>query len=393
MRHECPDSTDGNLTCGYRCTPMGTGRTVVKTQARRRWGVVLAVVVLLCSVPVALNLRPARAAALEPGVLRARIAASADLAHQGFAQSSGLLPLPPLPNLEQVVALASGRTEMRVWYAARDRWRVDVIEGSTERDLYRTPEGQYLWDYGANQLTQIVGDQPVRLPRPADLTPPDLTRRLLAIAADDRLEPLAGRRVAGIDAAGLRIVPATADTTVDHVDVWADPLSGLPLQAEITARGGERPVFVTRFLEVDLSTPDAGVLTPPAERPGIGFTVTAAPDILSAINRRRPAGLPAQLAGFPRRDAVAGIAAAGVYGTGLARFVVIAVPGRYGYPAFDRVSTFGRELDVPGGEAALLATGLLNVLVVRADRTYLVAGLVEPAVLERVAAGLTGTGA
>ena len=64
--------------------------------------------------------------------------------------------------------------------------------------------------------------------------------------------------------------------------------------------------------------------------------------------------------------------------------------GRYGYPAFDRVSTFGRDLDVPGGEAALIGTGLLTVLVVRADRTYLVAGLVQPAVLERVAADLAG---
>jgi nucleoside-diphosphate-sugar epimerase len=67
-------------------------------------------------------------------------------------------------------------------------------------------------------------------------------------------------------------------------------------------------------------------------------------------------------------DAVADIAAAGVYGTGLAQFVV-AVPGRFGSPAFDRVSTFGRDLDVPAGEAALIGTGLLTVLVVRADRT------------------------
>jgi hypothetical protein len=45
---------------------------------------------------------------------------------------------------------------------------------------------------------------------------------------------------------------------------------------------------------------------------------------------------------------------------------------------------------VPRGSAALIATGLLTVLVVRADRTYLVAGLVAPALLERVAADLAG---
>ena len=130
-----------------------------------------------------------------------------------------------------------------------------MIEGSTERDVYQTPDAQYVWDFGDSQLTRIVGDQPVRLPRAADLTPPELARRLLGIAAGDRLEPVAGRRVAGIEAAGLRIVPATADTTVDHIDVWADPATGLPVQAEVTARGGQRPVFVTRFLELALDRP------------------------------------------------------------------------------------------------------------------------------------------
>ena len=83
-------------------------------------------------------------------------------------------------------------------------------------------------------------------------------------------------------------MPASPDTTVAHVDIWADPDTGLPLQAEVTAKGGARPVFVTRFLEIHFSAPDATVLTPPAPRAGIGYTVTEAPDILSAINRRRP---------------------------------------------------------------------------------------------------------
>ena len=43
---------------------------------------------------------------------------------------------------------------------------------------------------------------------------------------------------------------------------------------------------------------------------------------------------------------------------------------------------------MPVGVAAVIGTGLLSVLVVQADRTYLVAGLVQPAVLERVAADL-----
>jgi hypothetical protein len=365
---------------------MSAARTVVKAQARRRWGVVLAAVAVLVSVPVAINVWPARASAITAVALRERMAASARQTYQGYAQSSGLLPLPALPNLEQVTDLVSGTTEMRAWYAARDRWRVDVIDGSSERDLYQTPHAQYTWDYGDNLLSKIVGEQPIRLPRGADLTPP----RLLGVATGDRFEKLAGKRVAGFAAAGLRIVPSTPETTVAHVDVWADPASGLPLQAEVTAKTGVRPVFVSRFLQVRLSAPGADVLTPPEPRPGMGFTTTDAPDILSAINRRRPATLPARLGDYPRRDAVAGVSAAGLYGTGLAQFVVAALPGRFGSQAYDRVSTFGQAVAVPDGTAALIATGLLSVLVVRGQRTYLVAGLVEPAVLRSVATELSG---
>jgi hypothetical protein len=366
------------------------GGTVVGTQTRRRWALVAAVVALLCSVPVVIGAWPAGAADVDPALLRSRIAGSAAQPYQGFAQSAGLLPLPPLPNLERVTALASGTTQMRVWYAARDRWRVDVIGDGTERDLYQTPQGQYIWDYGDSQLSQILGEQHVRLPQPADLTPPELVRRLLHVAEGDRFERLAGKRVAGVSAAGLRLAPVTAGTTIDHIDVWADPGTGLPVQAEVTAKGGERPVFVTRFLELHLTTPSARVLTPPPDHPGIGFSVTTAPDVLSAINRRRPAWLPARLGGQPRRDVVTDLSAAGVYGTGLAQFVVVALPGRFGAQAYDRVATFGTKVDVPTGDAALISTGLLTVLAVRADRTYLVAGFVEPALLTGVATDLSG---
>src|SRR6266542_12036 len=51
---------------------------------------------------------------------------------------------------------------------------------------------------------------------------------------------------------------------VRSIDIWADPATGLPLQAEITGRGTARPILVTRFLEVSLTTPGPDVLTPPA---------------------------------------------------------------------------------------------------------------------------------
>jgi hypothetical protein len=373
---------------------MGTSRTVVTGPGLRRWGLVLGLIVVLAAIPIGISRWPVRAAGIDVGTLRARVAASGGQAFQGYAQSSGLLPLPSLPNLSQVTALVSGVTEMRTWYAGPDRWRIDVLGEGTERDLYQTPDAQFTWDFGDNQLTRVVGDQPVRLPRAADLTPPELARRVLSIAATDTVEPLPAKRIAGVDAAGLRLVPAGPDTTVAHVDIWADPAHGLPLQAEITAKGGTRPVFVTRFLEIHFSPPDAAVLNPPAPRPGIGYTVTEAPDIISAINRRRPAFLPAGLAGLPRRDSIAGLSAVAVYGTGLASVVVVALPGRFGGQAFQQIQTYGQEVTVPGdSEASLIATGLLSVLAVRTgNRVFLVAGLVGPPLMQRVAGSLAERG-
>jgi hypothetical protein len=370
---------------------MVTGRTVVTAQGLRRWSTVLAVAVVLAAIPIAINIWPAHAAAVDPATLRGRIAASAKQPYHGYAQSSGLLGLPALPNLTVVTALTSGTTEMRTWHAAADRWRTDVLGPGTEHDLYQTPEGQFVWDFGDNHLTQVVGDQPVRLPRADDVTPPELVRRLLSLAAADRVEPLAAKRVAGIQAAGLRLVPATPDTTVARVDIWADPATGLPLQAEVTAKGGLRPVFVTRFLEIHLEAPDPAVLTPPVRNEAVGFSVTEAPDILSAINRRRPVIMPASVAGAARRTVVPGLTVADVYGTGLSALVVTALPGRFGGQAYQQISTYGTSVQVPAGDASLIATGLLNVLIVRTrTRYWLAAGLVQPALLERAAADLAG---
>jgi hypothetical protein len=366
------------------------GRTVVTAQARRRWGVVLAVVVALGAVPVALAHRPAPATRLAPAALRDRIAASAGQAHHGYAQSAGALGLPALPNLEEVTALVSGTTEMRVWHGAPDRWRVDVLGPGTERGLYQLPGEQYLWDYGESRLTRIVGEQPLRLPRAADLTPPELVRRLVRLAAGDRLEQLPGRRVAGIAAAGLRIVPVTPGTTVAHLDVWADAATGLPLQAEITARGARRPVFVTRFLEVSLTAPAAEVLVPPVPGPGIGYATTSAADVLATLDRWDSLTPPDRLAGFARQDTVAGVSAAGAYGTGLTRFVALGVPGRLGNDVYGNAAKWGRRLTVPDGEAVLITAGLLNLLVLRADQTYLVTGFVDAPLLQRVAVELAG---
>jgi hypothetical protein len=66
---------------------------------------------------------------------------------------------------------------------------------------------------------------------------------------------------------------------------------------------------------------------------------------------------------------------------------VVSLPGRFGREAYQQIATFGTKVNA--GDSAIISTGLLNVLVARAARrTYLVAGLVQPALLQRVASDL-----
>jgi hypothetical protein len=231
------------------------------------------------------------------------------------------------------------------------------------------------------------------VPRAGDFTPPELVRRILAAAQGDPVTALSARRVAGHDAAGLRLTPRDPATTIGHVDVWADPGSGVPLAVEVTAKGGSTPVLASRFLEFDATAPAAAVLRPNLPS-GSGFSIVAAPgiaDALGALGRARP---PQVLAGRQSREAdAAGLRGVGVYGTGLSAFIAVPVPGDIGGQAADAITKAGGATeDVANGEVTRLSIAPLSVAVVRSDfswRAYLLAGLTDPDVLTAAAGELS----
>ncbi|MBO0867109.1 MAG: hypothetical protein J2P15_00950 [Micromonosporaceae bacterium] len=357
-------------------------QTVVRREALRRWLLVGAATAVAAGTPVALRAIPTRVRDIPPDQLFQLVRGSARQPYQGFALSTGTAGLPALPQLTSVSRLLSGQTQLRAWYAAPDRWRVDTLNEGDEHGLYAGPDGQQtLWDYGANQITEVTGTAPVRLPRAADLVPPDLGRRLLGDARPptDRLTALPAKRIASISAPGLRVTPSDPQSTLGRVDLWADPATGLPLQVEVAAKGVPTPVLSTRFLDLARTAPDPAVLVPPPVRTGVGFTVTNAPDLGGALSNLGLGQLPHRLAGRCRTGGTA-LTGAGQYGTGFASFVVLAVPRNTG---FDMMRTMlhagGVALDLPRGDAVLLATGLLSVMGVDSHavrRTYLLAGLV-----------------
>lgn len=367
---------------------VGSGTTGARVV---RWAVVVLVGALLVGVPAALAARPGEAQA-DPGELRARIAASTDRPWTGYAEARAALDLPRIPALSDVTTLLSGVTRLRGWYAAPDRARTDVLTAVGERDRYTTPTGQVVWDYGAELLTIVGTDPVVRLPRPDDLLPPALARRLLAgTAASDPATALPSRRVAGVDAAGVRITVADPGTTVGALDVWADPETGLPVAVEVRARGVADPLISTAFGELAQGPPDPAALVP-QRGPGAGVTRSPTSDLFGVLGRGDGSSLPARLAGRDRERPQRRFPALGQYGTTLGQLVAVPLPADLAgtlLAGIDRAGA-GRTLSV-AGQGSALETPLLTLAVVRsADgaRAWVLSGLVPPATIDSGAADL-----
>lgn len=360
-----------------------------------RWAVVALVAALLVGVPAALASRSGDAQA-DPQELRELVAASGDRPWTGYAEARAALGLPRIAQLSDVTTLLSGVTRMRGWYAAEDRARYDVLSPVGERDRYVTPRGQAVWDYGAELLTVVARDPQVRLPRPEDLLPPQLARRLLSgTAAGDPATSLPSRRVAGVDAAGVRVTVADPGTTVGAIDVWADPATGVAVAVDVRAKGVADPLITTAFGELEQGPPDPAALTP-RQGPGAGATRSPTSDLFGVLGRGDGRTLPDTLAGRARETPERGFPALGQYGTTLGQLIAVPVPPDLAGTLLGGIGRAGagRTLAVEG-QASALETPLLTLAVVRTDdgaRAWVLAGLAPPAAIDSGAADLLAGG-
>lgn len=376
---------------------------VVRAQTRRRWTAVAVGVVVLCAFPVIASALPVSVPALTAAQLRARILGSAGMSYTGYAESNATFGLPPLSGLSSVTSLLNGVTKTRVWQAAPDRWRVDVLSDAGERDTYQLGTTEYLWDSGAQLLTEVLPSTPqqagIRLPRAADLVPPSLALRVLAEAGPHaRYSVLPPLRVAGQSAAGLGVTPADPASTIGQIDIWAAPASGLPLMVEVFGRGPSIPALQSQFFQVSPGQPTAGTLTPPPRGASTGFTVTSASNLSGALNNLEHDPLPPSLAGRARVPAPAGFSTVGLYGGGLATFAVLTLRGGTGNGFLSGArSAGGTPYSFPNGTGVLAGASLVNAVIAQAGQpgrfgdTFLIVGAVSSKVLLQAAVTLTDT--
>lgn len=365
---------------------------VVSGQAFRRWTIVAAGTAVLCGLPALIAAWPVPAAAVSAAQLRARILSSASVPYQGYAESTVDLGLPSLPDLGDVTSLLDGTTDQYAWYRSADQWRADVLTSAGETDTYQTGEyGTYEWNYSNDLLSQIVGSQPVRLPRAADLLPPALAQRLLSYAGSaTRVSALPARRVAGLDAAGMRLTPDGTTSTISAVDVWADPRTGLAVEVQIFGRYSTAPVLVSQFLAISFSAPAAAIMSPSLGL-GVHFASSSLPDVARILHGYGPE-LPSILGGVAQVAGVPGLPDLAAYGSGFARFAVVPLPPGTGQSLMQAASSAGVSVHLGGGTAVIIQTPLVTVLLSEqpAGPVYLLTGTVTAPVLERAARQLPG---
>ena len=132
---------------------------------------------LLVGGPIAVRALPVD----DVDVTAADLLASTGLDHpySGYVETDGTLQLPVADRFSDVGRCSASATRMRVWWRDDDDWRVDQLLVTGETDLVHDGSGPPGWGYEQTDAT-LSRDPDIRLPRTADLLPPELAELLLA---------------------------------------------------------------------------------------------------------------------------------------------------------------------------------------------------------------------
>ncbi|MGA8245904.1 MAG: hypothetical protein WB797_03300 [Nocardioides sp.] len=346
-----------------------------------RWSLVSLACALITLVPMAVRALPVHDSSIGAAQLLARIRASGDTTYSGMVETTGRLGLPVSDHFTDVADLLGGDTRLRVWWRGSSDWRVDRLLATGEVDLFHHGGTTITWDYERAEAQTSV-DPAVRLPRDADLLPPALARRALDGAGPREVSRLPARRIAGIAAPGIRLRPADPRTSVDHVDLWADPATGLVLALDAYGAAGQ-PAISTTFTSITERTPPpAATAFHPA--PGLHVRVDNILDIADAADQFAPVRPPAEIAGLAKSASTP--EAVGIYGHGLTQLMALPLQARdAGYLA-DQLRKSGAATSAG---ALLLRAGPLGVYLVFShdpfDFAWLLTGMVTDDTLVRAA--------
>lgn len=353
-----------------------------------RWAVVALGLIVVVATLVAVRVWPPPTSDVTAGALLAQVREAEDRPYAGFVVTQGTLALPVASRFTDLGTLFGEQNRLRVWWQSSDAWRVNRLLVAGEEDLVH--DGRETTAYAYEDAEATTSKDPgVRLPRTADLLPPELTRRLLTDVDPDDVTRLGTRRIAGRVAPGLRLEPASEQSSIGHVDLWADPDTGIPLRVEVFATGATDAGLTTSFSEFTADRPaDERVTFTPSATTDTSFEDVL--DIADAANQYAPLRPPDTVAGLPETsDSQRERGAVGVYGSGLTQLIAIPLRGREAEPLRRQIGITPDA--VVDDDGTLVQVGPLGVLVTGSgdDGGWLITGSVTASTLTTAAVDLS----
>ena len=350
-----------------------------------RWLVVLLTAAAFVATPLLVNTRPAAPSEISATELAGRIRQSGKVGWSGFVETAGTLQVPDSDSFATLGQLLGENTRLRVWWRTADDWRVDRIRSTGETDLFHQGQGMVRWVFESETATYSPVSK-IRLPDASDLLPPTFARSLLQGVRENELGRLPARRVAGMDASGLRLTPKERGATVQHVDIWADAASGLALEVELYGLGDKRPILTTTLRELKLGAPPA-TATRFTLAEGVRVVYEPSVDVAAAANAFAPYDLPRSLAGLSSRDGE-DPGAVGIYGRGPTTLIALPLRGQVAGPLRRQLQDRGSvQLTEVGTLAPVGPVGLLITPRGRGG-AFLLAGTVTSELLRQAATEL-----
>lgn len=337
-----------------------------------RWGLAAVATALIVLTPYAGRLRPPSDSPTDTAALVESVRGSADAAYSGTVGVQGRVGLPIADRFTDLADLFGGQTRLRVWWRSDGDWRVDKLLETGEIDLFHQGPQTVEWSYERGVARASI-DPAIRLPRDSDLLPPEVARDALDGVDAADVQRLSPRRIAGVDATGLRVDITDPRSTLRRVDLWVDPANGVTLAADVYGDVAQ-PALTTAFTTYSADAPDDAVtlFRPNRDVPVYQDHVL---DIADAADQFAPVDAPATVAGMPRTSG----RSAAVYGAGLTRLLVVPLPPREAADLDYRLQQAGaRRSD---GQS-LLRVGPLGALVTRSRRAYEVRWLVTGTVTD-----------
>jgi len=387
-------------------------------RARRlRWSApfaVAAIIALIVAVPGLSAASTPTLPALTPAQLIAKVQA-ANVTHlSGTIDMSTNLGIPDLSELtglvgggsggessdiSELTGLLSGSHQALVWFAGATQNRVDLLQSMAETDVIHNGKDVWLWDSSSRTYSHsTVSDQhkdSERVDSPGEIkTPQQVADDLLAhISSSTTVSVTTPLNVAGRKAYELVLAPHAAQSTIDHVTIAVDSVTGLPLQVEVFAKGQKADAVKLGFGSISFATPKASEFdfTPP---PGSTATNGASSPAHHRFHRMFGAKGAKGAKGAPMPAAVhvarpqTGTGAAskpqtsvtvGQDWTAVTIFSNVAIP-----PQLSQYLKAGTSVSGKFGQGTLFQTAVANILVLKDGR--IAVGAVNASALEAAVA-------